>query len=136
MRGDDLQGEVHELAAPRAKPTTRAIAWAVTQLRCHDIAVLGPGRDARVAGTPSGTPSLQSSRPSWPRRIGWPGVDAWAWTSTSGATWAHPGTGLVTGIVDHSPRRGWPAPVLLLDLVPGRTGAAYGDWLIEQRPGR
>uniref|UniRef100_UPI000A6A8D92 transposase family protein n=1 Tax=Kocuria rosea TaxID=1275 RepID=UPI000A6A8D92 len=31
--------EVHELAAPRAKLTTRAISWAVTQLRSHDIAV-------------------------------------------------------------------------------------------------
>ena len=32
-------GEVHELAAPQAKLTTRAITWAVAQLRSHDIAV-------------------------------------------------------------------------------------------------
>jgi transposase len=31
--------EIHRLAAPRGKLTTRAIAWAVTQLRSHDIAV-------------------------------------------------------------------------------------------------
>lgn len=31
--------EVHELAAPRGKLTTHAIAWAVTQQRSHDIAV-------------------------------------------------------------------------------------------------
>ncbi|GAA1746483.1 hypothetical protein [Kocuria aegyptia] len=31
--------EVHELAAPRAKLTTRVVAWAVGQLRFHDIAV-------------------------------------------------------------------------------------------------
>ncbi|ROZ61641.1 transposase family protein [Kocuria soli] len=31
--------QVHELTAARAKLTTRAIAWAVTQLRSRDIAV-------------------------------------------------------------------------------------------------
>lgn len=31
--------EVHELASPRGKLTTRAIAWAVAQLRAHDITV-------------------------------------------------------------------------------------------------
>jgi transposase len=31
--------EIHSLAAPRARLTPRAIAWAVAQLRSHDIAV-------------------------------------------------------------------------------------------------
>ncbi|WP_371212494.1 ISL3 family transposase [Kocuria sp. SM24M-10] len=52
--------------------------------------------------------------------------------------WRHvgpPGTGLVTGIVDHSRGEDGRPRARLLDLVPGRTGAAYGDWLATQGPG-
>ena len=44
--------------------------------------------------------------------------------------WSHvgpPGTGLVTGIVDHSRGKDGRPRARLLDLVKGRTGAAYGD---------
>lgn len=41
--------EVHELASPRGKLTTRAIAWAVAQLRAHDITVSAPAQMLGVA---------------------------------------------------------------------------------------
>lgn len=49
--------------------------------------------------------------------------------------WAHPnrsrGTRWATGIVDLTPGR----PARLLDVVPGRSGASYADWLAQRDPG-
>lgn len=43
-----------------------------------------------------------------------------------------PGPGAVTGIVDHSRDEYGRPRASLLDLVPCRKGAAYGDWATEQ----
>lgn len=53
-------------------------------------------------------------------------------TSTSGATWARPVPVWSLRIVDHSRGEDGRPRARLLDLVPDRTGAAYGDWLTEQ----
>lgn len=52
--------------------------------------------------------------------------------------WAHtgpPGTGMVTGIVDHTRDADGAVHARLLDLVPGRSGKAYADWLKERGTG-
>ena len=126
--------EVHELAAPRAKLTTRAIAWAVTQLRSHDIAVSALAEMLGVAWNTiwhAIVPVIETQLTAEDRLAGVNalGVDEHVWRHVG-----PPGTGLVTGIVDHSRGEDGRPRARLLDLVPGRTGAAYGDWLIEQRP--
>ncbi|XAS69592.1 transposase [Micrococcaceae bacterium Sec5.7] len=70
------------------------------------------------------------------RRIAEPGrlsgVDA---LGVDEPVWAHtgwPGTGMVTGIVDHTRDVKGVVHARLLDLVPGRTGKAYADWLKER----
>jgi hypothetical protein len=52
--------------------------------------------------------------------------------------WAHtgpPGTGIVTGIVDHTRDADGTVHGRLLDLVPGRSGKSYADWLKERGTG-
>ncbi|MET3946369.1 ISL3 family transposase [Arthrobacter sp. AL08] len=52
--------------------------------------------------------------------------------------WAHtgpPGTGMVTGIVDHTRDADGVVHARLLDLVPGRSGKAYADWLKDRGTG-
>ena len=54
------------------------------------------------------------------------GVDEHVWSHTG-----PPGTGMVTGIVDHTRDPAGVVHARLLDLVPGRSGKAYADWLKE-----
>lgn len=54
------------------------------------------------------------------------GVDEHVWSHTG-----PPGTGMVTGIVDHTRDAKGVVHARLLDLVPGRSGKAYTDWLKE-----
>lgn len=126
--------EVHKLAAPRAKLTTRAIAWAVTQLRAHDIAVSALAQMLGVAWNTvwdAIAPVIKGQVAAEERLAGVNalGVDEHVWRHVG-----PPGTGLVTGIVDHSRDEHGRPRARLLDLVPGRTGAAYGDWLTAQGP--
>ena len=126
--------ELHELAAPRGKLTTRAIAWAVAQLRSHDIAVSALAEMLGVAWNTvwdAIAPVIEDQLAAQERLTG---VDA---LGVDEHVWRHvgpPGTGLVTGIVDHSRGEDGRPRARLLDLVKGRTGAAYGHWLSEQGP--
>ncbi|GEO90706.1 ISL3 family transposase [Kocuria flava] len=124
--------EVHELAAPRAKLTSRAVAWAVAQLRYHDIAVSALAEMLGVAGNTvwdAIVPVIEAQLAAEDRLAGVDtlGVDEHVWCHVG-----PPGTRLVTGIVDHSRDEHGRSRARLLDLVAGRTGAAYGDWLTEQ----
>ena len=126
--------EVHELASPRAKLTRRAIAWAVAQLRSHDVAV------SALAGMlgvdwhtlwDAAKPLIEQTveRPERLAGVNALGVDEHVWSHVG-----PPGTGLITGIVDHSRDENGRPRARLLDLVPGRTGAVYADWLAAQGP--
>ncbi|MGK3649163.1 ISL3 family transposase [Pseudarthrobacter enclensis] len=53
-----------------------------------------------------------------------PGVDEHVWSHTG-----PPGTGMVTGIVDHTRDANGIVHARLLDLVQGRSGKSYADWL-------
>ena len=124
--------EVHELAGPRAKLTTRAIAWAVAQLRGHDIAVSALAQMLGVAWNTvwnAITPLIESQLACQDRlgRVNALGVDEHVWSHVG-----LPGSGLVTGIVDHSRDENGRPRARLLELVKGRTGAAYGNWLAAQ----
>ena len=126
--------EVHELVAPRAKLTTRAIAWAVAQLRAHDIAVSALIQMLGVAWNTvwdAIAPVVKDQLGAEDRlpRVNALGVDEHVWRHVGS-----PGTGVVTGILDHSRDEGGRPRARLLDLVPGRTGAAYGNWLTGQGP--
>jgi transposase len=55
------------------------------------------------------------------------GVDEHVWSHTG-----PPGTGMVTGIVDHTRDAHGVVHARLLDLVPGRSRKAYADWLKDR----
>jgi transposase len=57
------------------------------------------------------------------------GVDEHVWSHTG-----RPGTGMVTGIVDHTRDQNGVMHARLLDLVPRRSGKAYADWLKTRGP--
>lgn len=72
--------KIYQLAVQRAKMITRAIAWAVAQLRALDIPVIGSSRDAR--GRPEHR--LESDRPGHlgpdgRQESSWPGHTPLKW---------------------------------------------------------
>lgn len=126
--------EPHPVAAPRARLTTRAVAWCADQIASHDITVsalagmlgvawhtvwnaVAPMIRARIA---------DPARLEGVRRLG---VDEHIWTHVG-----LPGRRAVTGIIDHTPDEDGRPRARLLDLVPGRSGAAYQGWLARQSP--
>ncbi|MEX3511018.1 ISL3 family transposase, partial [Kocuria carniphila] len=106
----------------------------MAQLRTHDIAVSALANMLGVAWNTvwdAIVPVIESQLAAEDRLAG---VNA---LGVDERLWCHvgpPGTGLVTGIVDHSRGEDGRPRARLLDLVKGLTGAAYGDWLIEQGP--
>ena len=114
------------IAAPRAALTQRAKAWVARRVGADGETVaavsrsLGLGwRTVMRAVVEVGTPLIDHA--SRLDGVGGLGVDEHAWQRASPSRptqWA-------TGIVDITPGR----PARLLDIVKGRSGAAYGDWL-------
>jgi hypothetical protein len=64
--------------------------------------------------------------PGWLDRVTGPGVDQGVWQHAGRARC----TQFATGIVDLTPGR----PPRLLDVVLGRTGKAYADWIAAREP--
>ncbi|GGI02794.1 ISL3 family transposase [Arthrobacter liuii] len=128
--------EEHPLAGPRAKLTARALAWATDALQCFDTSVSALADQLGVSWhTQPGT----RSRPKPPAAIAAGGrltgvnalgVDEHVWSHTG-----PPGSGMVTGIVDHTRDAHGLVHARLLDLVPGRSGKAYADWLKDRGAG-
>ncbi|WP_298251767.1 ISL3 family transposase [uncultured Arthrobacter sp.] len=126
--------EEHPLASPRSKLTGRAIGWAVDALSRYDTSVSALAYQLGVswhtlwdAITPEAI-----RRTTGPGRL--TGVDA---LGVDEHVWAHtgpPGTGMVTGIVDHTRDANGVVHARLLDLVPGRSGKAYATWLTDHGP--
>ena len=118
--------EEHDEIAPRSALTERARAWAFDQVAHHDAAVSWVARALGVGWatimrivTVRGTPVIDD-----PDRLA--GVSALGVDETSflRATGTHP-TRYLTGVADLTPGR----CARLLDVVPGRSGAALGGWL-------
>jgi len=127
---------VATLAAPRARLTSRAIWWAIGQLRTAHATVAGL---ARALGVDWHTlwaairPRLEDLAADESRFAGVValGVDEHVWHHTP-AKAATKGPTMLTGMVDLTRDAGGRVRARLLDLVPGRTGKAYADWLTER----
>jgi transposase len=129
-----------QVARPRALLTTRACWWAINQIRREHASISGI---ARQLGTTWNTvwtsirPLLQEMADDETRFAGVKrlGVDEHVWHHVGEFPIECGGRGpkLLTGMVDLTPDPGTGKPkARLLDLVPGRSGKAYSDWLAER----
>jgi transposase len=123
-----------QVARPRAMLTTRACWWAIGQLRREHASVAGI---ARQLGTTWNTvwgsiqPLLKAMADDEARFAGVTrlGVDEHVWHHVSVKD---RGPKELTGMVDLTPDADGNPQARLLDLVPGRSGKAYTDWLAER----
>jgi transposase len=125
-----------KVARPRALLTTRACWWAIRQLRREHASVAGL---ARQLGTSWRTlwlairPLLQQMAGDEGRFAGVTvlGVDEHVWHHVSTKPIEDGGRGPkeLTGMVDLSRDSKGKTRARLLDLVPGRSGAVYAEWL-------
>ncbi len=127
--------EQHALAGKRAILTRRAIRWATDALQRYDTSVSALAHQLGVSWRSlwkgiEAEARLRINRPARLTGIDALGVDEHVWTHTG-----FPGSGVVTGIIDHTRDAHGTVHARLLDLVPGRSGKAYADWLKEQGPG-
>ena len=128
-----------DVAAPRALLTTRACWWAINQLRREHASIRGI---ARQLGTTWNTvwasiePLLQEMAEDETRFAGVKrlGVDEHVWHLVSEFSIEDGGRGpkQLTGMVELTPDEDGNPSARLLDLVPGRSGKAYSDWLQER----
>ncbi|MDQ1538100.1 MAG: transposase [Actinomycetota bacterium] len=125
--------EQHELIAPRAVRTSRAIGWAVDALADDDTTVSALARHLRV-GWHTLWPAITTeaaariSRPERLQGVRTLGVDEHIW---------RPGRyranrRAVTAMVDLTRDAGGRLHARLLDVAPGRSGAVYAGWLGQQ----
>jgi transposase len=122
--------EDHPLAGPRGKLSTRAAWWAISCIQRDTASVAAVARRLGVdwhTVWDAITPLLRELADD-PDRLD--GVDT---LGVDEHIWHHqprPGKGPkeLTGIVDLTRRNGRPK-ARLLDVVPGRSGKAYADWL-------
>ncbi|NMR21374.1 ISL3 family transposase [Cellulomonas fimi] len=130
----------HNLAPPRALLTVRAAWWAINQIRREHASVAGLARQLGTSWNTVWTsikPLLEAMAADETRFAGVStlGVDEHVWHHVSTRPVAEGGRGPkeLTGMVDltrHPDRKGKPrVRARLLDLVPGRSGPAYADWL-------
>ena len=126
----------HDLAAPRSLLTTRARWWAIAQLRREHASVRGL---TRQLGTTWNTvwgsikPLLEAMAADETRfeNVTTLGVDEHVWHHVSTRPIEDGGRGPneLTGMVDLTRDQQGKVKARLLDLVPGRSGAAYAEWL-------
>ena len=132
-----------ELARPRALLTIRACWWAIGQLRGEQGEHASVAGIARQLGTTWSTvwrtvwrsikPLLQAMADDETRfeGVGTLGVDEHVWHHVSTKPVEDGGRGPkeLTGMVDLTRDAKGKTRARLLDLVPGRSGAAYAEWL-------
>ena len=119
------------IAEPRAMLTARACAWAVHQIRREHASVSGVARQLGTAWKTvwsSIKPILQAAAKDESRFVGVTtlGVDEHIWHHVSVKD---RGPKELTGMVDLSRDKDGRTRARLLDLVPGRSGTVYKDWL-------
>ena len=127
------------IALPRALLTRRACWWAIRQIRYEHGSVAGV---ARQLGTTWNTvwssirPLLEAMAADESRFDGVVrlGVDEHIWHHVSERPIGAGGRGpkALTGMVDLTPTADGKVRARLLDLVPGRSGKAYRDWLASR----
>ncbi|XXC82195.1 ISL3 family transposase [Arthrobacter sp. A5] len=124
--------EEHALAGRRAKLTTRAVHWAVDALERFDTSVSALAHQLGVAWRTVWDGIEAEALRRLADKVRLTGVDA---LGVDEHVWSHtgfPGTGMVTGIVDHTRDEKGRVNARLLDLMPGRSGKVYADWIKAQ----
>ncbi|GAA4743226.1 hypothetical protein GCM10023350_29910 [Nocardioides endophyticus] len=126
----------HDVAAPRALLTTRACWWAISQIRDEHAFVAGVARQLGTTWTTvwgSVQPLLQATADDETRfvEVTALGMDERSWhhVSTKPIEAGGRGPKELTGMVDLTRDQQGRVHARLLDLVAGRSGAAYSDWL-------
>ncbi|MDN6022026.1 MAG: ISL3 family transposase, partial [Acidipropionibacterium jensenii] len=120
-----------QVAKPRAMLTVRACWWAVHQIRREHGSVSGVARQLGTAWKTvwgSIKPILQAAATDESRFVGVTtlGVDEHIWHHVSPVK---RGPKELTGMVDLTRDKHGRTRARLLDLVPGRSGTVYNDWL-------
>ncbi|MBG6226787.1 transposase [Arthrobacter sp. CAN_A2] len=129
--------QLPSLVAARGSITTRAVIWAIGQLRREHATIAGL---ARQLGTSWKTvwraiePELIRLADDESRfeNVATLGVDEHVWHRVDPR---RRGPKELTGMVDLTRDKHGKTRARLLDLVPGRSGKAYKDWLEERGPG-
>lgn len=124
--------EVHDLAAPRAKLTRRAVTWATDALVWDDTTVAALARHLGVDWHTcwDAIETEATKRLADPDRlagVGTLGVDEHIWKPSR-----HGADRAVTSMVDLTRDKDGRTRARLLDVVPGRSGTAYARWLKAQ----
>jgi transposase len=132
--GAGTWSETHPLIGPRAVLTSRAIGWAVDALAHDDTTVSALARHLKV----DWHTLWNAVRAEAYRRTGDPhrirgvrtlGVDEHIWRPSH-----HGRDRAVTAMVDLTRDEQGRLHARLIDVVPGRSGTAYANWLKEQLP--
>ena len=121
------------VAKPRAMLTARA--WAIGQIRREHASVAGVARQLGTAWKTVWTsirPILAAAAGDESRCDGVTGVDEHVWHHVNPVK---RGPKELTGMVDLSRDKQGRTRARLLDLVPGRSGAVYRDWLKARNDG-
>ncbi|WP_308011601.1 transposase [Arthrobacter sp. SO5] len=123
------------MAGKRAILTHRAIRWATDALEKYDTPVSALAHQLGVSWRSLWKgieleARLRINRPGRLSGVDALGVDEHVWTHAG-----FPGSGMVTGVIDHTRDANGSVHARLLDLVPGRSGKACADWLKEQGAG-
>ena len=122
------------IAAPRALLTARAVGWAAAQLRAEHASISGLARQLgvdwntmwRALKTRLECLDTDPGRFDGVRMLG---VDEHVWHHVDQRV---RGPKMLTGMVDLSRDENGRVHARLLDLVPGRSGSVYGDWLTRR----
>ena len=127
------------IAAPRAKLTVRACRWAIEQIRREHASVNGVRRQLETSWETVWTsikPILVAAAADESRfeNVTILGVDEHVWHHVSTKPVEHGGRGPkeLTGMVDLTRDEHGRTRARLLDLVPGRSGETYKNWLLER----
>jgi len=130
------------IVRPRSKMTVRACHWAISQLRREHASINGLRRQLGTSWRTvweSIRPLLEAADKDPTRFTGVStlGVDEHVWhhVSTKPPHLGGRGPKELTGMVDLTRDERGHVHARLLDLVPGRTGQAYKDWLKERGKG-
>lgn len=128
-----------ELAGPRALLTVRACWWAINQLRREHASVAGPARQLgttwrTVWGSIKPLLEAMAADPERFTHVSALGADEHIRHHVSTRPIEDGGRGPkeLTSMVDLSRDQQGRVRARLLDLIPGRSGKAYADWLTER----
>jgi transposase len=126
--------ETHELVGPRAVLTSRAIGWAVDALAHDDTTVSALARHLKVDwhtlwNAVRGEATRRTGDPGRTRGVRTLGVDEHIWRPSH-----HGRDRAVTAMVDLTRDEQGRLHARLIDVVPGRSGTAYANWLKAQLP--